>query len=131
MAPEIFLDKKYTDKVVKTLPVTVFISTQSDLWSVGVMFYQMLVGEVPYFGETIVHLISALQTKPYRMPRHISTTLSKDALGCLHALLQIDPTQRAGWEEFFLHPFIGSASLAVSKAHSMQACITRLPSPAL
>jgi len=109
MAPEIFLDKKYTDK--------------SDLWSVGVMFYQMLVGEVPYFGETIVHLISALQTKPYRMPRHISTTLSKDALGCLHALLQIDPTQRAGWEEFFLHPFIGlhhssplSGSLMISSS---------------
>lgn len=74
MAPEIHTGK-YT--------------SSSDLYSVGVMFYQFLTGDY------------RLLRKPIRFP----TDVSPKALDLLRRLLQPEE-QRIKWDEFFAHPFL-------------------------
>ena len=47
-------------------------SPQTDIWSAGVILYEMLTGEYPYHSETIYGLIAAIQQdEPKPLPEHI------------------------------------------------------------
>ena len=86
MAPEIMMDKPYNEK--------------SDLWSIGIMMYQLHFKEVPYTGFNEKQILYKIQTKcPRKSPA--------DPLFCdlINKLLVVDPDRRIGWNDYFDHPF--------------------------
>lgn len=85
MAPEILQNQPYTPK--------------SDLWSVGIILYEMLTGKVPY-NATNMYFLKDEFSKPINFPMNISQELSD----LLRNLLQVDPKMRITWEEFYLQP---------------------------
>lgn len=86
MAPEIMKGEPYSFK--------------ADLWSVGVIVYQLYTKEYPYFGNSINEILAAVYSGP---PRIIpSDPLLRDLLS---KLLEIDKNKRLSWEEYFNHPF--------------------------
>lgn len=94
MAPEIIRQENYTSK--------------ADLWSIGVMVYQLLFKELPFRGrneKAIYQMI--MQGPPKMMP---SDPLLKDLL---LRLLTVDPNLRISWEEYFNHPFFQNSVLQV------------------
>ena len=78
-------------------------NAKADLWSVGVVYYQLLFGETPFFGFTMPDLIKDIRKKAngnLNFPRPISAE-SKDLL---NRILRTDPNKRMDWHTFFNHP---------------------------
>ena len=90
MAPEIMKSQKYDYK--------------SDLWSVGVIFYEMLVGKTPFKSKNIYELIRKIENDKVIVPPKIKLSISCKNL--LFNLLKKDPEDRISWEDFFEHPLI-------------------------
>ena len=90
MAPEIMKNKKYDYK--------------SDLWSIGIIFYEMLIGKPPFQAKNIYELIRKIENDRVIIPSKYNLSISCQDL--LKGLLQKDPNKRISWEQFFEHPLL-------------------------
>jgi eukaryotic-like serine/threonine-protein kinase len=58
--------------------------TRSDIWSFGVLLYEMASGQMPFKGASIIELGSAiLHSAPLPLPEHVPELLSKITYRCL------------------------------------------------
>ncbi len=88
MAPEIILDNKYNSK--------------SDLWSVGVVFYEMIYGKYPYSSNNIVDLMKKIKTM--KVDYDISMKeISQECIQLMNRLLTFNPAERIEWTDFINH----------------------------
>uniref|UniRef100_A0A915PLM1 Protein kinase domain-containing protein n=1 Tax=Setaria digitata TaxID=48799 RepID=A0A915PLM1_9BILA len=78
LAPEVIEGKSYNLAV--------------DWWSLGILNYEMLVGEPPFQGDTIADIYAEIMTDKIDFPRNM-TFPTKDLI---KKLLQLDPTKRLG-----------------------------------
>lgn len=91
MAVEILLSKPYDGK--------------ADLWSIGTILYQCLTGKAPFQAQTPQALRSFYE-KNSRLTPKIPPETSDDLSDLLLKLLQRDPKDRIGFDEFYEHPFL-------------------------
>lgn len=77
-------------------------SAKCDLWSVGFVLYQILFGDVPFFGLSPFEIYQDIQERKNKIkfPKPVASQ-TKDLI--LH-LLQPDPDKRLDWPSFFKHP---------------------------
>jgi len=59
-APEVFTTHKYDSK--------------ADLWSVGCILYEMVVGRVPFIAQSQVALFQLINSQPVTFPKEVSLT---------------------------------------------------------
>lgn len=92
MAPELLFEE---DDRVK-------YDSKADIWSIGVVFYQMLFKDPPFFGMSVSELIRDIRkvtAKPLVFPRKVS-----DETGdIIRRMLSPDPKRRIEWSELFNH----------------------------
>ncbi|XP_073402417.1 serine/threonine-protein kinase 36 isoform X2 [Dendrobates tinctorius] len=88
MSPELVLERPYDHR--------------SDLWALGCIVYELLVGTPPFYTHSIFQLVSIITQQPVRWPRGVSAEL-KDFL---QGLLTKDPALRLSWPRLLAHPFI-------------------------
>lgn len=92
-APEIVQGKEYNGQTV-------------DIWSVGVMLYEALSGQLPFKGPTQAALFKAIQKGTYEaLPGHISA----DCRDLVRRLLIVSPEQRATMDQILEHPWCRSS----------------------
>ena len=89
MAPEIIKKKNYTIK--------------SDIWSFGVIIYEMIYGYTPFRANNIYSLIEILQNSHIKFPKH---NISSECIDLLKCMLRKDPNDRIDWDNLFLHPWL-------------------------
>ena len=82
MAPEILLGEEYTMK--------------ADIWSLGVMFYEMLYGKCPFEGKNIAQLIDLIHEYDIKFPPEFQVSESTTKLIC--KMLTRDASKRIEWE---------------------------------
>jgi len=88
MAPEVIRGEPY--------------GANADLWSVGVILYEMLCGERPFNDvASIVALKQALTQEPIRFKREVKESISSDCKELLIGLLQKDAKKRIEFKAFF------------------------------
>ena len=96
MAPELFTD----DGVY---------SCASDLWALGCILYEMVVGVPPFVSNSFEELVSMVLTAPVPKPAigndGTVVRLSKSLRHLLEGLLTKVPSERMQWEELLQHPF--------------------------
>jgi len=98
MAPEIMEGLKYNNKC--------------DLWSIGVIMYQLAFNEFPYSGQTEVVLL-----KNIKELKHKKLKKSEDANldDLIRKLLVYNVNKRIDWENYFSHPFFSFEQKKVEK----------------
>nr|XP_019940527.1 PREDICTED: serine/threonine-protein kinase PLK4 [Paralichthys olivaceus] len=84
---------------------------ESDVWSLGCMFYAFLMGRPPFDTDTVKHTLSKVVLGEYEMPNHISL----EAQDLIHQLLQRDPSQRPSLSAVLDHPFMTRSLLVRTK----------------
>lgn len=89
MAPELIAgDKGYDSK--------------TDIWALGVLFYQLLTGTVPFFGLSLGEVYADIKEKSgdrLALPEGIK--IGRPTLELLRKMLQMDPKRRISWEGMF------------------------------
>ena len=92
MAPEILRYEKYDAK--------------ADLWSVGTVLFEMMVGKPPFRATNHVELLRKIEQSDdhIRFPRE--TVLSPAMKDLIKALLKRTPVERLPFEDFFRHPVV-------------------------
>lgn len=87
MAPEILRYEKYDNK--------------SDLWSVGIVMYELAVGRPPFKANNHVELLRKIEVNMDRIPFPSDIDISNDMKVVIRGLLKKQPTERMSWERFF------------------------------
>ena len=100
MAPEIINDDNgYNSKI--------------DLWSSGIVMYQMLYGKTPFNASTHYELINKINDNKIKFPNN---DFSYHCLDLLAKLLTKNPDNRISWDDFFNHPFLNEYSSFVQNS---------------
>ena len=75
---------------------------KADIWSLGTICYEMLIGKNTFNAETMRELISKVERGNYFLP----TTISKEAVSFLNGMLQYDLKKRLSAEQLYHHNFL-------------------------
>ncbi|XP_018092182.1 serine/threonine-protein kinase 36 isoform X2 [Xenopus laevis] len=97
MSPELILERPYDHR--------------SDLWALGCIVYELLVGTPPFYAHSIFQLVSIITKQAVRWPRGVSPELTN----FLQGLLTKDPALRLSWPELLRHPFIKDQVVVVEE----------------
>ncbi|XP_070177306.1 serine/threonine-protein kinase N2-like isoform X1 [Littorina saxatilis] len=81
LAPEVLTETSYTRAV--------------DWWGLGVLIYEMLVGESPFPGDDEEEVFDSIVNEEVRYPRYLST----EAIAIMRRLLRRNPDRRLGASE--------------------------------
>ena len=100
MAPEIMMNKPYDEK--------------SDLWSVGVMMYQLYYKEIPYDGMTEMDILNKIKSNsPYKQPEDANFR------DLINKIFVMNPEKRISWDEYFNHPFFNRREIKIENLPKM------------
>lgn len=90
MAPEVLEEKAY--------------GFEADIWSIGVVYYQMLFGKYPYMGMNDFDILKKIKSN---RPDFSRMNISSDARDFIDRCLTVDPKKRISWAEIYEHPLLG------------------------
>ena len=90
MSPQILMKSKYTNK--------------SDVWSIGLIYYEMMHASLPWNSITEDMLINNIMTKPVVIDKAASDRCKDFIKSCL----KLTEEERISWEGVFKHPLISS-----------------------
>ncbi len=94
MSPQMLNRRKYNSK--------------SDIWSLGVIFYQMVCGYLPYFGENDGDLLKDIMTggdKLFKTEKNVPERIMKLIRRCL----TVDINERISWNQLFTEQKLSSS----------------------
>ncbi|XP_037684993.1 serine/threonine-protein kinase PLK4 isoform X2 [Choloepus didactylus] len=84
---------------------------ESDIWSLGCMFYTLLIGRPPFDTDTVKNTLNKVVLADYEMP----TFLSREAKDLIHQLLRRNPADRLSLSSVLDHPFMSRNSSTKTK----------------
>ncbi|GMH09100.1 hypothetical protein Nepgr_010940 [Nepenthes gracilis] len=102
MAPELVREQPYNHT--------------ADLWSLGVILYELFVGQPPFYTNSVYALIRHIVKDPVKYPDNMSPEFKS----FLKGLLNKDPQQRLSWPALLHHPFVKETS-AEAEARELHA----------
>jgi len=75
-------------------------SVKCDVWSTGVVFYEILHGQRPWTAGSIAEMIKNIETKPLVFSKKIKP----DIQDLITKMLKINESDRLTWQEVYDHP---------------------------
>ncbi|KAL7148444.1 hypothetical protein ABFS83_06G179000 [Erythranthe nasuta] len=88
MAPELVREQPYNHT--------------ADLWSLGVILYELFVGQPPFYTNSVYALIRHIIKDPVKYPDNMSSKFRSFLQGLLNKV----PQQRLSWPALLEHPFV-------------------------
>ncbi|XP_040385273.1 serine/threonine-protein kinase TIO [Oryza brachyantha] len=93
MAPELVREQPYNHT--------------ADLWSLGVILYELFVGQPPFYTNSVYALIRHIVKDPVKYPENMTTHFKN----FLKGLLNKSPQSRLTWPALLEHPFVKDNSV--------------------
>ena len=75
-----------------------------DLWSLGVITYELLTNTSPFIGKTEKETIENIKKGMYSLPNNLKCSL--EIISFINGLLQYYPEKRLNWAQIKSHPFL-------------------------
>ena len=75
---------------------------KADIWSLGTLCYEMLVGHLAFSGSSMQELFQKVKQGTYTLP----TNLSKEVVSFINGMLQKDPNKRLSAKDLLKHEFL-------------------------
>jgi len=94
MSPELLNHQQYNSK--------------SDLWSLGIILYELITGVPPFIAKNLKHLVHRVNTEKINLDKIDRTLISDDCFNLLYNLLNHDKSRRVDWDEFFSHKWFSN-----------------------
>ncbi|CAI9787157.1 unnamed protein product [Fraxinus pennsylvanica] len=101
MAPELVREQPYNHT--------------ADLWSLGVILYELFVGQPPFYTNSVYALIRHIIKDPVKYPDNMSSNFKSFLRGLLNKV----PQNRLTWPALLEHPFVIETSNDVEEKHTM------------
>lgn len=98
VAPEVIRAETYTPAV--------------DIWSLGVLAYNMLSGKLPFDGNNIKEVLRRVRAGRYSFPDAEWGDISDEAKDFIRGLLEVDPKKRLTAREALAHSWLTSANIS-------------------
>lgn len=80
-----------------------------DLWSLGILLYQMIYGQFPFSATSIEELTYKVGDASYRVdypPRNSNGIVPSEAIDLMKKLLERNSKKRITFDKFFSHPYV-------------------------
>jgi serine/threonine protein kinase len=101
---------------------------KSDVWSLGVILYVLVTGQVPWEGSNTSKMIRQILVADYKVPQSISPQVRELITGILNA----DPNRRMRIETLLGHPWLKNGSLnGISSLSSLSVLSVKKVAPML
>ena len=75
---------------------------KADIWSLGTLCYEMLVGHMAFCGSSMQELFQKVRQGTYSLPMN----LSKEVVSFINGMLQKDPNKRLSAKDLLKHEFL-------------------------
>ncbi|XP_053366299.1 tribbles homolog 2-like [Clarias gariepinus] len=90
-------------------PGSLYSGKASNVWTLGVMLYAILVGRYPFTHRNLNDLYNKIQMCKFKLP----DLLSPKAKCLIRSILRSDPSERLTAEEILSHPWFSSTSYSL------------------
>ena len=77
-----------------------------DIWSLGVIMYVMLSGNIPFAGDNTETVLANIQSGRFDLRDRVWKNISPSGVDFLQKLLVVEPQDRLSAEEALLHPWL-------------------------
>ena len=94
--------KKYADQQMGIDDKNLGYDQKADIWSVGTLCYEMVIGKSAFDSETMAELIQRVESGSYKIP----TNVSKELVSFLNGMLQYNGQKRLSANELSRHAFL-------------------------
>lgn len=92
----------------------------SDMWAVGVLFYNLLSGKQPFQGETLEEVELNITNKVIKFNQEEFDKISGSAKFLILKLLEKDPSKRISAEDALNHPWIDTNETQTGMSREMK-----------
>jgi serine/threonine protein kinase len=79
---------------------------KSDVWSTGIIFYTMLAGYAPFYGEDDEEVFESILFDPLEFPEEEWAEMDPDAIIMITRMLDKNPETRPSMRECLMLPYM-------------------------
>lgn len=81
-------------------------SSKCDIWAIGLIFYEMVCGKLPWKGRSEYELLKNILSMPLEFPKDIE--LQPNVKSFIAGCLKLNEKDRFSWDDLYCHPIFGN-----------------------
>lgn len=102
-------------------------SFKCDIWSMGIVFYEMLFGRRPWTGNSPYALFQQINETPLRFPSQTPSPVNDHTKDLIKRMLRISEDKRIDWKDILKHPALQILNKPISEDIAKDAIPETIP----